>query len=38
VKHADQEVLAALGQMAAKDSSPFVRLKCATAIRDIEAK
>ena len=38
VKHADQEVLAALGQLAAKDSSRFVRLKCATAVRDIDAK
>jgi HEAT repeat protein len=36
VKHADREVLPVLQRLAASDSCRYVRLKCASALREVE--
>ncbi len=35
LRHADEEVLPALQQLAASDPNPYVRLKCASAVREL---
>jgi hypothetical protein len=36
VKHADREMLPVLERLAANDSCPYVRLKCASSVREVE--